>query len=209
MQLDDALTSRDTINAKLRDILDDATDKWGTRVVRVEIQRIDPPPDIVALDAPADAGRADPARRRDRGAGCPGSRDHTRRRREAGGDPRGRRAPRSGRSSRPRVRPRRSNGSPTAERTREIAVAEGEAQAIRDVLRRDPRRRPDARTCIAIKYLEALARRRRRAAPRRSSCPSEMGGLFGRSAARRAPAVSRSPTAPPRTSPVPSDGPAA
>jgi regulator of protease activity HflC (stomatin/prohibitin superfamily) len=48
MQLDQALTSRDTINARLREILDDATDKWGTRVVRVEIQRIDPPPDVVA-----------------------------------------------------------------------------------------------------------------------------------------------------------------
>jgi regulator of protease activity HflC (stomatin/prohibitin superfamily) len=48
MQLDQALTSRDMINARLRDILDDATDKWGTRVVRVEIQRIDPPPDVVA-----------------------------------------------------------------------------------------------------------------------------------------------------------------
>lgn len=48
MQLDDALTSRDTINAKLRDILDDATDKWGTRVVRVEIQRIDPPVDVMS-----------------------------------------------------------------------------------------------------------------------------------------------------------------
>ena len=48
MQLDQALTSRDMINARLREILDDATDKWGTRVVRVEIQRIDPPPDVVA-----------------------------------------------------------------------------------------------------------------------------------------------------------------
>ncbi len=48
MQLDQALTSRDMINTRLRDILDDATDKWGTRVVRVEIQRIDPPPDVVA-----------------------------------------------------------------------------------------------------------------------------------------------------------------
>jgi regulator of protease activity HflC (stomatin/prohibitin superfamily) len=47
MQLDDALTSRDTINTKLREILDDATDKWGTRVVRVELQRIDPPADIM------------------------------------------------------------------------------------------------------------------------------------------------------------------
>jgi regulator of protease activity HflC (stomatin/prohibitin superfamily) len=46
MDLDDALTSRDTINAQLREILDDATDVWGTRVVRVEIQRIDPPADV-------------------------------------------------------------------------------------------------------------------------------------------------------------------
>jgi len=46
MDLDDALTSRDTINAQLREILDEATDVWGTRVVRVEIQRIDPPADV-------------------------------------------------------------------------------------------------------------------------------------------------------------------
>ncbi|MDH3752733.1 MAG: SPFH/Band 7/PHB domain protein [Acidimicrobiia bacterium] len=47
LQLDAALTSRDTINTTLRDILDDATDKWGVRVVRVEIQRIDPPVDVM------------------------------------------------------------------------------------------------------------------------------------------------------------------
>ena len=48
LQLDGALTSRDRINAALREILDEATDKWGVRVVRVEIQRIDPPPDVMA-----------------------------------------------------------------------------------------------------------------------------------------------------------------
>ena len=48
LQLDDALTSRDVINTALREILDDATDKWGVRVVRVEIQRIDPPPEVVS-----------------------------------------------------------------------------------------------------------------------------------------------------------------
>jgi regulator of protease activity HflC (stomatin/prohibitin superfamily) len=48
MQLDEALTSRDAINTNLRQILDDATDKWGVRVVRVEIQRIDPPPDVMS-----------------------------------------------------------------------------------------------------------------------------------------------------------------
>ena len=48
MQLDEALTSRDKINLALRDILDTATDKWGVRVVRVEIQRVDPPPDVMS-----------------------------------------------------------------------------------------------------------------------------------------------------------------
>jgi regulator of protease activity HflC (stomatin/prohibitin superfamily) len=47
LQLDGALTSRDRINATLRTILDEATDKWGVRVVRVEIQRIEPPPDVM------------------------------------------------------------------------------------------------------------------------------------------------------------------
>ncbi|MCO6453604.1 MAG: SPFH/Band 7/PHB domain protein [Caldilineales bacterium] len=46
MELDHALTSRETINTKLREVLDDATDKWGTRIVRVEIKRIDPPVDV-------------------------------------------------------------------------------------------------------------------------------------------------------------------
>ena len=46
LDLDSALTSRDIINTKLREILDDATDKWGVRVVRVEIQRIEPPVDV-------------------------------------------------------------------------------------------------------------------------------------------------------------------
>lgn len=48
MDLDEALTSRDKINTSLRDILDDATDRWGVKVVRVEIQRIDPPHEVVA-----------------------------------------------------------------------------------------------------------------------------------------------------------------
>jgi regulator of protease activity HflC (stomatin/prohibitin superfamily) len=48
MDLDQALTSREIINTELREILDDATDKWGVRVGRVEIQRIDPPPDVMS-----------------------------------------------------------------------------------------------------------------------------------------------------------------
>jgi regulator of protease activity HflC (stomatin/prohibitin superfamily) len=47
LQLDQALTSRDSINTSLRATLDDATDTWGVRVKRVEIQRIDPPVDVM------------------------------------------------------------------------------------------------------------------------------------------------------------------
>lgn len=46
MDLDQTLTSRDTINSKLRDILDEATNKWGVKVNRVELQDINPPHDI-------------------------------------------------------------------------------------------------------------------------------------------------------------------
>ena len=46
LTLDHTLTSRDAINAKLRDILDDATDKWGVKVNRVELQEILPPEEI-------------------------------------------------------------------------------------------------------------------------------------------------------------------
>jgi regulator of protease activity HflC (stomatin/prohibitin superfamily) len=46
MELDHVLSSRDTINAKLRAILDDATHKWGAKVSRVELKDINPPRDI-------------------------------------------------------------------------------------------------------------------------------------------------------------------
>ncbi|HLB53607.1 MAG TPA: SPFH domain-containing protein [Gemmatimonadales bacterium] len=46
MELDHVLSSRDTINAKLRAILDEATHKWGAKVSRVELKDINPPRDI-------------------------------------------------------------------------------------------------------------------------------------------------------------------
>ncbi len=46
MQLDETLTSREVINSKLRDILLGATEEWGVRVLRVELQRIEPPADV-------------------------------------------------------------------------------------------------------------------------------------------------------------------
>lgn len=47
LALDESLTSREVINTKLRLILDEATDKWGTKVTRVELQRIEPPSEVV------------------------------------------------------------------------------------------------------------------------------------------------------------------
>ena len=47
LELDDTLTSRDTINTKLRAVLDDATDKWGVKVNRVELQDITPPSSVL------------------------------------------------------------------------------------------------------------------------------------------------------------------
>jgi regulator of protease activity HflC (stomatin/prohibitin superfamily) len=46
MDLDETLSSRDMVNEKLREILDEATDKWGVKVNRVELQEVNPPIDI-------------------------------------------------------------------------------------------------------------------------------------------------------------------
>lgn len=46
LDLDETLTSRDVINTKMRAILDEATDKWGIKVNRVEVKNIMPPEDI-------------------------------------------------------------------------------------------------------------------------------------------------------------------
>lgn len=45
-QLDETLTARDLINTSLREVLDEATNPWGVKVTKVELQKIDPPQDI-------------------------------------------------------------------------------------------------------------------------------------------------------------------
>jgi len=44
--LDETLVARDVINTNLRDVLDEATHNWGVKITRVEVQKIDPPPEI-------------------------------------------------------------------------------------------------------------------------------------------------------------------
>lgn len=58
LELDETLTSRDTINTKLQAILDDATNKWGVKVNRVELQDITPPESVrVAMERQMQAER--------------------------------------------------------------------------------------------------------------------------------------------------------
>ncbi|MCQ2337194.1 MAG: SPFH/Band 7/PHB domain protein [Paludibacteraceae bacterium] len=58
LELDETLTSRDTINSKLRAVLDDATNKWGVKVNRVELQDITPPQSIrIAMEKQMQAER--------------------------------------------------------------------------------------------------------------------------------------------------------
>lgn len=58
LELDETLTSRDTINTKLRVVLDDATNKWGIKVNRVELQDITPPETVlIAMEKQMQAER--------------------------------------------------------------------------------------------------------------------------------------------------------
>jgi regulator of protease activity HflC (stomatin/prohibitin superfamily) len=61
MTLEETLTSRDQINSQLRTVLDDATERWGVRVTRVELKSIDPPRTI--QEAMEQQMRADRAKR--------------------------------------------------------------------------------------------------------------------------------------------------
>ena len=165
MQLDSALTSRETINTKLRETLDDATDKWGTRVVRVEIQRIDPPSDVIA--AMHEQMKAERTRRAVV-TEAQGVREAAITRAE--GEKQSAILQAEGRAE-------AIERVAEAERVRQIKVAEGEARGIENVYGAihagDPT--PDL---ISIKYLEALAK----VADGRATkifLPAEMEGLFG------------------------------
>jgi regulator of protease activity HflC (stomatin/prohibitin superfamily) len=165
MELDDALTSREVINTRLREILDDATDKWGTRVVRVEIQRIDPPPDVVASMHHQMKAERD---RRAVVTEALGVREAAVTRAE------GEKAAaileaEGGAQAMERLA--------DAEKYRQLTVAEGEADAIRSVFGaiHDGRATNDV---LAVKYLEALGAIADGQATK-IFLPTEMSGLFG------------------------------
>ena len=155
MQLDEALTSRDTINTQLRDILDDATDKWGTKVVRVEIQRIDPPADVMhAMHEQMKAERT----RRATVTTAQGDREAAIARAE--GDKQSRILEAEGHRQAlvldAQGRADAARAEAEAEQFRQKAVAAGQADAIRAVYQAIHDGNPTA-DVLAVKYLETLA----------------------------------------------------
>jgi regulator of protease activity HflC (stomatin/prohibitin superfamily) len=154
MQLDEALTASAMVNARLRDILDDATDKWGTRVVRVEIQRIDPPSDVVT--AMHNQMRAERSRRAVV-TEAQGEREAAITRAE--GEKQAAILEAEGQKQ-AQILSAQGEADATktvaeAERFRQLTVAAGEADAIRSVYKAIHDGKPTA-DLLAVKYLEAL-----------------------------------------------------
>jgi regulator of protease activity HflC (stomatin/prohibitin superfamily) len=180
MQLDEALTSRDAINLALRQILDDATDKWGVRVGRVEIQRIDPPPDVMSsMHEQMKAERT----RRAVVLQADGEREAAIARAEgerqaailtAEGTKQQQILEAEGQAS-------AIKAVADAERYRQTTVAEGEADAIRTVYGAIHEGNPDT-PLLTIKYLEALQTMANGQATK-IILPTELSGIAGSLAA--------------------------
>ena len=154
LQLDEALTSRDQINSHLRQILDDATDSWGVRVKRVELQRIDPPPDVMhSMHEQMKAERT----RRAVVLTASGEREAAIAR--AQGQKESAILEAEGVRQRQILEAEGQAGAikavAEAERFRQITVAEGQAQATESVFRGIHAGNPTP-DLLAIKYLEAL-----------------------------------------------------
>lgn len=145
LTLDESLTSRERINAKLRDVLDEATDKWGAKVTRVELQRIEPPGDVT------EAMHRQMKAERDRRAlvlEAEGVRQAAILKAE--GEKQSRILQAEGQAQ-------AIQKVAEAERFKLITVAEGEGQAIERVYAAIHKGNP-TKDLITIKYLEALAK---------------------------------------------------
>jgi regulator of protease activity HflC (stomatin/prohibitin superfamily) len=145
LSLDESLTSRERINAKLRDVLDEATDKWGAKVTRVELQRIEPPSDVT------EAMHRQMKAERDRRASVLEAEGFKQAAiLKADGEKQARILQAEGQAA-------AIERVATADKFKLLTVAEGEAQAIERVYAAIHKGNP-TKDLITIKYLEALAR---------------------------------------------------
>lgn len=145
MSLDESLTSRERINAKLRDVLDEATDKWGARATRVELQRIEPPSDVTEA-----MHRQMKAERERRAVVLEAEGIKSAAILKADGDKQSRILQAEGQAA-------AILKVAEADKFRLLTVAEGEGQAIERVYGAIHKGNP-TKDLITIKYLEALAR---------------------------------------------------
>ncbi len=143
LELDQTLTSREMINTQLREVLDEATDKWGTKVVRVEIQRIEPPKDIVEA-----MSKQMKAERMKRAAILEAEGYKQSEIKKAEGDKQAAILEAEGKAE-------AIKKVADADKYQEIAIAEGEAKAILNVYGAIHEGDP-TNDLIAIKYLESL-----------------------------------------------------
>ncbi len=143
MDLDACLSSRDEINSQLRDVMDTATDKWGVKVNRVELQRIDPPADITAA-----MSRQMKAERDKRAAILDAEAVRQANITKAEGSKQAQILEAEGAAEAIKKKA-------DAERYRQIAVAEGEAKAILNVYTAIHQGKPDSKL-ITLKYLDML-----------------------------------------------------
>jgi regulator of protease activity HflC (stomatin/prohibitin superfamily) len=189
MQLDESLVSRDVINTKLREVLDDATGKWGARVTRVEIQRIEPPSDVTEA-----MHRQMKAERTRRAAIL-----------EAEGEKQAAILRSEGEKESQLLRAQGEADAikavAEAEKFRQLTVAEGEGQAIERVYRAIHNGQPTP-DLLAVKYLETLAKISEGDATK-IFLPLESSSLLGGLAAMREAFDSGGSAAPPRAGPPP------
>lgn len=145
LSLDESLTSRERINAKLRDVLDEATDKWGAKVTRVELQRIEPPGDVTEA-----MHRQMKAERDRRAAVLEAEGFRAAAILKAEGDKQSKILSAEGQAQ-------AIEKVADADKYRLMTVAEGEGQAIERVYKAIHNGNP-TKDLITIKYLEALAK---------------------------------------------------
>lgn len=168
LELDETLTSRDTINTRLQAILDDATNKWGVKVNRVELQDITPPESVrIAMEKQMQAER----NRRADILNAEGEKKSLILRSEGEKESQINRA-----EAAKQAEILKAEGESRAK----VLQAEGEAEAIRRITESIRQSNTDPATyLLAIKYIEALEQMVKGKNDKTVFIPYEASGVLG------------------------------